>query len=333
VAGALPADLASAIAAMLDGVSRNDLAGRARRISQEYRDRRGSAAAVAGREDVLAYLVTRMPATYAATHAAFAALRYAVPAFVPRSVTDVGAGPGTASFAAVEAWPDIGSVTMVDGSRAFLAAAEHFSRTAVHPALANARRIAADATRLDANGLPGADLTVAAYALAEIGEPERSRFVAALWQSARAALVLVEPGTPDGFERIRTARAQLIAAGAGIAAPCPHALPCPIVASDWCHFAERVQRARDHRIAKGGEAPFEDEKYAYVVAVRDTIAVAPYASRVLAPPRVSKAGIGLKLCTEAGTIAYETAAKRDRDAYAVARRAWWGDALRTKSGG
>jgi ribosomal protein RSM22 (predicted rRNA methylase) len=50
---------------------------------------------------------------------------------------------------------------------------------------------------------------------------------------------------------------------------------------------------------------------------------------VLAPPRVSKAGIGLKLCTDSGVIVEATAAKRDREAHAVARRAWWGDAVRS----
>jgi ribosomal protein RSM22 (predicted rRNA methylase) len=218
------------------------------------------------------------------------------------------------------------AVTMIDANRALLAAAAHLAASSSHRGLADARRVQGDATGSSA-ALPPSDLIVAAYALGEIAERERAAFVTRLWASATGAVVLVEPGTPDGFERIRVARAQLIAAGAHFAAPCPHAAPCPIVAPDWCHFAERVQRSREHRLAKGGEAPFEDEKYAYVVAVRDGVAVAPYAARVLAPPRVSKAGIGLKLCTDAGFIVDATAAKRNREAYAVARRAWWGDAL------
>jgi ribosomal protein RSM22 (predicted rRNA methylase) len=328
MAGALPAELASAVAAMLEGVSRSDLAARAQRISRDYRGRQGSASAIVSRDDVLAYLVTRMPATYAATAAVFAALRDAAPAFAPRSLLDFGAGPGTASFAATAAWPEIDAVTMIDANRAFLSTAERLAAAASHPALVDAHRVHGDATGSSAS-LPPADLTVAAYALGEIAERERAAFVASLWASSTGAVVLVEPGTPDGFERIRVARAQLIARGARVAAPCPHDAPCPIVAPDWCHFAERVQRSREHRLAKGGEAPFEDEKYAYVAAVRDGGVLAPYAARVLAPPRVSKAGIGLKLCTDSGVIVEATAAKRDREAHAVARRAWWGDAVRS----
>jgi ribosomal protein RSM22 (predicted rRNA methylase) len=331
VAGALPADLASAIAAMLEGVSRTDLAERAQRISREYRDRRSSASAITGRVDVLAYLVTRMPATYAAVAAALSALREAAPTLAPRSVTDVGAGPGTASFAAAAQWPDLEKATLIDGNRAFLAVSEQLAAASAHPAIANATRLHADATRAN-TALPSADLAIAAYALAEIGERERPAFVASLWGASKQALVIVEPGTPDGFERIRSARHALIAVGAKIAAPCPHTMPCPIVAPDWCHFAERVQRSRDHRIAKGGDAPFEDEKYAYVAAVRDSVAVQRYAARVLAPPRVTKAGIGLKLCNDDGAINETFAARRDAEAYAVARRAWWGDALSAKVG-
>ena len=56
----------------------------------------------------------------------------------------------------------------------------------------------------------------------------RAAAVAAdLWQRRGQALVLIEPGTPQGFARIRAARAALIEAGAHIAAPCTHDNACP----------------------------------------------------------------------------------------------------------
>ena len=99
-----------------------------------------------------------------------------------------------------------------------------------------------------------------------LGEPERSRLVEKAWEATSRALLLVEPGTPAGFEIIRAAREQLIAAGAFIGAPCPHETPCPMAAGDWCHFAVRVERTRLHRQAKGGDLGYEDEKFSFVAS-------------------------------------------------------------------
>lgn len=321
-----PPELAAAIAARLEGISRKELAARAAQISETYRGGAGTNVAISDRKDALAYVLTRMPATYAATAAALAAFSDAVPHFQPRSLTDVGAGPGTASFAATAQWPSLDAVVMIDESRAFSVLAGELTGESSRAALANASRILGDATRLGRE-LPKADLVLAAYALAEVSDVAMPALVESLWRAADGALILVEPGMPQGFERIRAARKALIAAGATIAAPCPHQAPCPIVSPDWCHFAVRVARSREHRLAKGAEAPFEDEKFSYVAAIRGGD-IESYKARVLAPPRVSKAGISMKLCTDAGVIAEETVAKRDAEAFRRVRRAWWGDALR-----
>lgn len=82
-------------------------------------------------------------------------------------------------------------------------------------------------------------------------------------------MVLIEPGTPEGYLRIREARGQLIDAGMTVAAPCPHDGTCPIeVGQDWCHFSARVSRSSLHRQVKGGSLPYEDEKFSYVAATR-----------------------------------------------------------------
>ena len=65
----------------------------------------------------------------------------------------------------------------------------------------------------------GADLVVAAYVLAEQPERIAGAIACDLWKITGRMLVLIEPGTPQGFARIRAARAALIAGGAHIAAP------------------------------------------------------------------------------------------------------------------
>jgi ribosomal protein RSM22 (predicted rRNA methylase) len=108
-------------------------------------------------------------------------------------------------------------------------------------------------------------------------------------------------------------------------APCSHDGACPLASPDWCHFAQRLPRSRDHRLAKGAEAPFEDEKFIYFIASRPHVA-ASAATRVLAPPRAGKPGIELKLCTPAG-LERRFVPRRDKPAHAAVRRLGWGDAL------
>ena len=100
----LPAELKAALDGKLRGFSRNDAAGRAASISKTYRDGGGSGA-IRSETDALAYALARMPATYAAVTASLNALVEIRPDFAPTSLLDVGAGPGTATWAAAEAFP------------------------------------------------------------------------------------------------------------------------------------------------------------------------------------------------------------------------------------
>lgn len=320
----LPGGLRAALEARLEGVSRRDLAERAAKVSRAYRGGAGSAGVVLGADDALAYALARLPATYAADMAAFAAAAEAAPDFAPETLLDAGAGPGTASWAAVETWSSLRRATLLDASPPFLALARELA-AAGEPVLADAEFRRADLTA--AEPLTTADLVVASYALAEIAPAAQGALVDRLWAACAGLLVLVEPGTPAGYERILAARTRLIAAGAGVAGPCPHAQACPLTPPDWCHFVQRLPRSRDHRIAKGAEAPFEDEKFIWLAAARDSVALSPYAARVLSPPRQAKPGIELKLCVETGALEHRFVPRRDKPAFAAARRLDWGDAI------
>jgi ribosomal protein RSM22 (predicted rRNA methylase) len=169
------------------------------------------------------------------------------------------------------------------------------------------------------------DLVTAAYVLNELPEASRAELVAALWSATGAALLLLEPGTPAGFAVIRAARAQLIAAGATVLAPCPHDRACPMPANDWCHFAQRLPRTRLHRDLKGGTLPWEDEKFSYVAVARQP--GAPIVGRVLRRPRVLPGRVTLQLCAPEGLRAEEVTRGKDRVAFREARDLNWGDAL------
>jgi ribosomal protein RSM22 (predicted rRNA methylase) len=266
-----------------------------------------------------------MPATFAACAAVFARVIEAMPDFAPQSLLDVGAGTGAASWAALTAWPGIASVIMLDRNPALRTLAR---RLADSGPLMNAEILGGD---LSAEK-PRTDLVVASYVLAELPQDQAASVARDLWQGADGALALIEPGTPDGFARIRAARSALIAAGAHVVAPCTHDNACPLQdrsvhesgsdqQNDWCHFSQRLPRSRDHMLLKDATVPFEDERYSYVVVTKEK---APHGARILAPPLETKPGLTFKLCDETGLHA-RFVAVRDKDEYRRVRKRSWGD--------
>jgi ribosomal protein RSM22 (predicted rRNA methylase) len=300
-------------------ISRKELAARAATLSENYRAG-GRSQAIRSPTDALAYAFTRLPATYAAAIAVFNALQE-VCDLEPRSLLDVGAGPGTAAFAAAEAFGTLAEIHLVETNVEMRELGSALLTQATRPALHAAAYHGSLA--LPSTAAP-ADLVVASYMAGELARNEHTDFAQALWTVTAHALVVIEPGTPAGYERIIEIRRLLVATGAHVAAPCPHERACPLVAPDWCHFAQRLPRSRDHLQVKGASVPFEDEKFSYVVLSR-----APprrVDARVLAPPKVTKSAVTAKLCTAQGVVA-EGAARRDGDPYRR-RKSWrWGDGV------
>lgn len=322
----LPPALAAAVAARLEGRSRRDVGERSGKISRGYRAGAVSEGVVRDGSDALAYAVSRMPATYAATREVLGRLMERVPGFAPVSALDAGCGPGTASFALADAFPAIAAITQLDRNTAFLALACELAAEAGLAGLETPRQVQADLTGIERLSDP-ADLVVLSYALTELADAALPRLLAALWAGCTGALVIVEPGTPEGYRRVLAARGVLLASGARIAAPCPHEAACPLVAPDWCHFAVRLPRSRDHRAAKGATLAYEDEKFAYLVAVRGVLYEPAAEARILDRPEVTKIGLAAKVCAPDGTVGLVTVGKRDKTAFAAVRHVRWGDGL------
>ena len=164
-----------------------------------------------------------------------------------------------------------------------------------------------------------------AYVLNELAPENRPRVVERLWRLTVDTLVIVEPGTPAGWQRILAARRQLIEAGAYVIAPCPHANACPLQPPDWCHFARRVARSRLHRQAKGADVPWEDEKFSYVAVSRTLVPAA--GARVIARPRKASGRVTLKLCRPDGSAGEQLFSRRDGALFKRAARCDWGSSM------
>ncbi len=275
--------------------------------------------------DPTAYVTTRLPATYAVNAGVMAEVALALPDFAPVSLRDVGAGPGTASWAAVAQWQSLQSIEQVETSAEFATLAQALNAESGLGPLETAKL---QRSNLRDTFTTSAELTIASYVFAELPEGEASALARHLWQQTEKLLILIEPGTPRGFARILAARRKLLADGAHVAGPCTHDLSCPMAGGNWCHFKVRVQRTRDHMHAKAATVPFEDEPYSWLAVSRAP--VAHQRARIIAPVKASKAGLDMEVCAD-GTLHRHHVASRDKSTYKAFRKASWGGTIAWKA--
>ncbi|MFE5240047.1 MULTISPECIES: small ribosomal subunit Rsm22 family protein [unclassified Streptomyces] len=314
--------LRAALADLLDGLPPKQAAQAVERLIASYRGTTPTDAPVLrDRSDVAAYAAYRMPATFEAVRSCLAALREAAPDWTPATHTDVGGGTGAASWAVAGAWEGP-RTTVLDWAEPALALGRELAAASGSPGL---RAAAWERARIGKElELAPTDLVTVSYVLKELRPEDRGALVDAA-AAAGQAVVIVEPGTPDGYERVIEARDRLIAAGLSVAAPCPHDGACPIErGKDWCHFSARVSRSSLHRQVKGGSLSHEDEKFSYVVATR--FPVLPAAARVVRRPQIRKGQVLLELCTRDDGLERATVTKRHGELYRAARDIAWGDA-------
>jgi len=313
-----PEALRAAIAEEIASVDQRTLSRAAAAISERYRAGKGTAA-MSNTAERAAYLVTRLPATFAANAAVLR--EFAARVLSPvRSLLDLGAGPGTAMWAAAEILPQLETCNAVERDASLIQIGKRLAADSSSGTLQQAVWTQADIRNLPP--LPRQDVVVLSYALGEFPDPAAA--VRTAWDLARVALIVIEPGTPAAFAHVLRARDILISLGAQIAAPCPHHHACPLaVRNDWCHFSVRLERSSKHRKLKGGELGYEDEKFSYVIAVKSAAQTAQ--ARIVRHPLKHPGHVKLMLCTPDG-LQQPTVTKSQKDVYRAARKAEWGDA-------
>nr|WP_262412546.1 small ribosomal subunit Rsm22 family protein [Streptomyces acidipaludis] len=324
----MPSDLQDALTERLQATAPSRASAQVERLIENYRGTTPTAAPILrDAADAAAYAAYRMPATYAAVRSALGAFREQAGEWTPVTHLDLGGGTGAATWAVADAWPGgAHRSTVLDWSPAALALGRDLARDAEEEAV---RR--AEWTRAPLGGapaLPVTDLVTVSYVLGELTAADRASLIDAAVAATRGALVVAEPGTPEGYRRVIEARDRLIAAGLTVLAPCPHDGACPVTGTDWCHFAARVPRTSLHRQVKGGTLPYEDEKFSYVAAARAAaVPGAPAAARVVRHPQIRKGQVLLDLCTRDDGLNRTTVTKRHGAAYRAARDTAWGDAF------
>jgi len=302
----LPESLQEAIEKLTSSADFKKISHAREVLTERYRERTASQF-MTNESERLSYLISRMPATFAAISKALAEIDLPI-----ETLVDLGAGPGTASWAFREHFPGLKEIISVELDAELIKIGKELTKnTWIH----------ADVTEY---AIPDCDAVVFSYSIGELSSEKVPPLIERAWESARKFLLVVEPGTPAGFERIRTIREQLIALGGHPIAPCPHANTCPMTGGDWCHFAARVERSSLHRRVKSGTLGYEDEKFSYVAFAKEQIPLPP--SRILSPPAKHSGHVRLKLCTPEG-LKEEIISKKRGEFYRVAKKADWGSAF------
>jgi ribosomal protein RSM22 (predicted rRNA methylase) len=195
------AALRDAIADATRGVGSSALATATESLIARYRSVAPAGAPILDSADrVAAYAAYRMPAT----HAALTRVLQTVAATGVEPVThlDLGGGTGAAAWAAASAFPSLRQITVLDQAAEALRLGQRLAESAPSEVV---RR--ASFTRAVAGAWPQltADLVTVSYVLSELDDVQQDGLVADALDRGRV-VVIVEPGTPDGYGRILRAR-------------------------------------------------------------------------------------------------------------------------------
>lgn len=268
-----------------------------------------------------AYAGFRMPSTYAVMKRVLEELKIRSHQETFETLLDLGAGPGTSLWAAQEVFPTLQKLTLLEKDPELIQLGKRLAKKSS----LNASWQEEDLTLAH---FQKHDLVILSYVLSELQSVEN--VIGKAWEATQKVLVIVEPGTRYGFANILLARDFLIKSQAHLVAPCPHQNSCPLaLAGDWCHFSERVPRSRFHKMIKGGEKGYEDEKYSYLIASKmpaETYQGETYQARIVRHPQIHPGHINLTLCTAEGLLR-KTFSKKEGEIYKQVRKKEWGDIL------
>ena len=293
----------------------------AKTISENYRLRTGAGKRLLTREgEAAAYAASRMPATFAAAQQALSWALDCVDVEI-ESLLDCGAGTGAVTWAA-DSLLELESFTCLEREAAMRTVGGELMR-AGEGALQSAVWQEWDA--VSGSALPKADLVCEGYMIGELSEENRLPAAQRMYEAAGKMALFIEPGTPQGFANLAAVRKHLAGLGAYVAAPCPAGTKeCPMAGEDWCHFTVRVQRTKLHKQLKGGDAPYEDEKFCFLALTKEPPKAA-CAARVLRHPQIGPGRIALTLC-ENGSVQNRVVTKKD-PLWKRARKIGAGDAI------
>ena len=302
----IPEELKNAIEELLLKNKNNEIIQNAQIISNKYRKNDGKGKRLLTEQnEAISYAVSRMPATYVAVYSAFKQILANYNEKIT-SLLDVGAGTGAGTWAVNEI-KNMSQITCLEREKSMSNIGKQLMKNTV---LDNAQWKSYDV--LQDEIAEKADIVLTSYMINELPEQERENAVLKLWKATNKLMVVIEPGTPEGFKNILNIRKLIKEQGGYIVAPCCCNGECPIKENDWCAFYARVARSSIHRQAKGGNLGYEDEKFSYIAFSKIPVEIT--GRRILRHPQINSGFVKVKLCTADG-IQEKTYSKKDGEIY------------------
>ena len=316
----LPIEIKRYIENELNSINKSDLYDNAKAISINYRTNEGKGKRLLKNEDeAIAYAISRMPATYGAV---YDALKNLLEIYNPtiKTMADIGAGTGSATIAVNELL-DVDKIECFERENSMQKVGkmifENYNNLSEKTNWNKLDICSDDITEQY-------DLVVTSYMLNEISDEQKYIIIEKLWKISNKILLIVEPGTMQGYKNIINAKKKLIDLGGNIIAPCRNN-ECKLPKDDWCSFSCRVQRTKIHKELKDGNVPYEDEKYMYFAVSKEDFN-RDNRKRILRHPMIYSGFVKLKVCGEE-EIDEITISKKDKEKFKIARKSKAGDLI------
>lgn len=316
----LPIEIKSYIENELNNISKKELQYNAETISLNYRNNEGQGKRMLkSKQEAIAYAISRMPATFGAVYNSLKHTLEICKADI-NTLADIGAGTGTASIAANELL-ELEKIECFEREEAMRAIGQKIFNSY------NELGIKTNWKKYDVNTdkiNDKYDLVITSYMINEIEETNIEVVIDKLWDTTNKILLIVEPGTMQGYRNIMRAKQRIIERGGKIIAPCMSE-KCKLPKDDWCNFSCRVQRTKIHKELKGGNVPYEDEKYIYISAIKEEFDKKEK-NRILRHPMIYSGYVKLKVCNKE-EIKEIIISKKDKEKFKIARKADTGDLI------
>ena len=315
----IPELLENEIEEKLNHIKLTELKQYASKLSEKYMYQERTGDTLLNTElEALAYSIMRMPATYGAVYTALKNTLERIDCNI-QSVLDIGAGTGAATWAISELL-ETKNMRCLEREQVMLELGKAFMSQ--NPKLKdvswNYMDIVED--KLDTK----ADLVVTSYMLNEIKPENRKSVIDKLIKSSNHIVLMIEPGTPEGFKNIKEVQKIAIENGLHIIAPCTFQGICPLPDDDWCHSIVRMERTKVHKVLKNADLPYEDEKFSYIAISKENYN--NMGIRILRHPMIEKGKVTLKVCHN-GKIEEMVVTKKDKELFKMVKKKKCGDLI------